>query len=74
MHLAVVNCNLRVMRLCRRQEALFAVSQGVAVTAVRKTMHRNHVGNPAVWRQERGTGRQSIKVVPPLTVLTILIG
>lgn len=40
-------------RLSLRQAALFAVTLGVAVTTVRRTLHRNHVRNPAVWRQER---------------------
>ncbi|CAG07544.1 unnamed protein product [Tetraodon nigroviridis] len=62
------------MRLSRRQAALSAVSPGVAVTAVRSTVHRNHARNPAVWRQERGIGRQSVKVGPPLTLLRIPIG
>lgn len=39
--------------------------RGVAVTAVRRTLHRNHVRNPAVWRQERSTGRQSATETPP---------
>lgn len=61
-------------RLSVRQAALFAVTLGVAVTAVRRTLHRNHVRNPAVWRQERSAGRHSSRTAPPLRLLSIVIG
>lgn len=41
-----------------RQTALFAVTPGVAVTAVRRAVDRNHGRNPAVWRHSREKKRR----------------